>query len=212
MNEKNNIEKRLEELGREISKSDSIADKVMHQINSPEIQNPRPYSAPVVFALRQAGKWAVAAVLLILAGYAVGRFTGPGVDVDRLSANLTKEMTQQWRAELAANYIQLKEELNRQHQKDLNSFALQTLTASTTSTNQLLIELIQSINAAQAQDRQWVMEALNQVESNRLADTVRFRNGLQSLAVLTGDEFARTRQGMAQLLVNRPEPGTVEEE
>ena len=211
MNEKNDIEKRLEELGQALGDTGSIVDKVMQRIDSPAVTKPQPRSAPAVFILRRAGKWAVAAVLLILAGYAVGRFAQPDVDVDQLSATLTdsvradlaQEMTEQWRDELATSYLQLKEELNQQHQKDLNSFALQTLAISNTATNQLLTELIQSINTAQAHDRQWVMAALNQVESNRLADTAQFRNGLQSLAVLTGDQFERTRQDMVQLLVDK---------
>jgi hypothetical protein len=211
MNEKNDIEKRLEDLDQAIGDSSSIVDKVMQRIDSGAVAKPQPRSAGAVLALRRAGKWAVAAVLLVIAGYAVGRFAGPGVDVDQLSATLTdsvradlaQEMTDQWRAELATSYVQLRDELNQQHQKDLNRFALQTLAASNTSTNQLLTELIQSINAAQAQDRQWVLAALDQVESNRLADTTRFKNGLQSLAVLTGNEFERTRQDMVQLLVDK---------
>jgi cell division septum initiation protein DivIVA len=211
MNEKNDIEKRLEELGHALDTGGSIVDKVMQRIDSAAVAKPQPRSAPTIFILRRFGKLAVAAVLLILAGYAGARFSGPGVDVDQLSAtvtdsiraNLAQEMTEQWRAELATSYLQLKEELNQQHQKDLNSFALQTLAVSSTATNQLLTELIQSISAAQAQDRQWIMAALNKVESNRLADTAQFRNGLQSLAVLTGNEFERTHQDMVQLLVDK---------
>lgn len=210
MNDKDNIEKRLEDLDQAIGDSGSIVDKVMKRIGSGAAK-PQPRPAGAVFIHRRAGKWAVAAVLLVIAGYAVGRFSGPGVDVDQLQtaltnsvrADLAQEMTEQWRAELATSYVQLRDELNQQHQKDLNRFALQTLAASNTSTNQLLTELIQSINAAQAQDRQWVLAALDQIESNRLADTAQFRNGLQSLAVLTGDEFERTRQDMVQLLIDK---------
>jgi len=211
MNEKNNIEKRLEDLGRAIGEKSSIVDKVMRRIESAQDGKSKDKSGPKVLIFRALGKWAVAAVLLVLAGYAVGRFAGPGVNVEELSSTLTdsiradlaQEMTEQWRADLATSYVQLKSELNQQHQKDLNSFAMQTLAISNTATNRLLTELIQSINAAQAQDRQWVLAALDQIESNRLADTTRFKNGLQSLAVLTGDEFERTRQDMVQLLVDK---------
>jgi hypothetical protein len=211
MNEKNDIEKRLEELAQSIGDSGSIVDKVMHRIDSAAVAKPQPHPTPAVFILRRFGKLAVAAVLLIIAGYAIGRLAESGVDVDQLSATVTnsiradlaQEMTEQWRNELTTSYLQLKEELNQQHQKDLNSFALQTLAASNTSTNQLLTELIQVINAAQAQDRQWVLAALDQVEFNRLADTAQVRKGLQSLALLTGDQFERTRQDMVQLLIDK---------
>jgi hypothetical protein len=219
MNGKDNIEKRLEELDQAIGDSGSIVDKVMQRIDSGAVAKPQRRSAGKLFVFRQFSKWAVAAVLLVLTGYAAGRLSGFGVDMDQLSASLTnsiradlaQEMTDQWRAELEASYLQLRDELNQQHQKDLNSFALQTLAASNNSTNQLLTELIQSINAAQAQDRQWVLAALDQIESNRLADTARFKNGLQSLAVLTGNEFERTRQDMVQLLVDKQGGGLIPE-
>jgi len=211
MNEKNDIEKRLEELGQAIDAGDSIADKVMHRIGTAAAEQLKSKPPSKVFILRRFGKLAVAAVLLVLAGYAGAKFAGPEVDTDQLRsaledsvrAHLADELRKQWRTELAASCIQLRDELDQQHQKDLNSFAMQTLAASNTSTNQLLTELIQSINAAQAHDRQWVLAALDQIESNRLADTTWFKNGLQSLAVLTGDEFERTRQDMVRLLVDK---------
>ena len=210
MNEKNNIEKRLEELGQAIGTSSSIADKVMDRIGTSQARKGESKSTGTIFTLRRFGKLAVAAVLLVLAGYAGGKLAGPAVNVDEfrsaledsVRSDLAEELRQQWSTDLAASYVQLIEELNQQHRKDLNRFALQTLAASNTATNQLLTELIQSINAAQAQDRQWVLAALDQIESNRLADTTRFKNGLQSLAVLTGDEFERTRQDMVRLLVD----------
>jgi len=211
MNEKNDIEKRLEELGQAIGAGDSIADKVMHRLGTSRAGKPESKSTGTVFILRRFGKLAVAAVLLVLAGYAGAKLAGPAVDTnelrialeDSVRAHLADELRQQWRTELATSYFQLKDELDQQHRRDLNRFALQTIAASNTATNQLLTELIQSINIAQAQDRQWVLAALGQIESNRLADTAQFRNGLQSLAVLTGDEFERTRQDMVQLLVDK---------
>jgi hypothetical protein len=216
MNEKDNIEKRLEELGRALGDGGSVVDKVMNRIE-PARPSHQPTGRGLI--IQSFSKLAIAAVLLVFAGF-VGRFSAPKVNVEQLQsamedsikADLAGDLTEQWRAELATSYIQLKSELNQQHQKDLNKFAVQTIAASNMSTNQLLTELIQSINAAQAQDRQWVMAALGQIESNRLADTTQFKNGLESLAVLTGNEFERTRQDMVQLLVNRPGPGTVDKE
>ena len=195
MNEKNDIEKRLEELGQAIDAGDSIVDKVMQRIGTGQVRKPESKSTGTVFILRRFGKLAVAAVLLVLAGYAGARFAGPAVD--------TNELRQQWRTELTASYVQLREELNQQHQKDLNSFAIQTLAISNTTTNQLLTELIQSISDAQTHERRWVLAALDQIEMNRIQDKDQLRNGLLNLALQTTDEFERTRQDMVQLLVDK---------
>lgn len=211
MNQKNDIEKRLEQLGRAIGAGDSIADKVMQRIDSTAVTKTQPRSAGAVSILRWFGKLAVAAVLLILAGYAGAKFAGPKVDTDQLRSALedsvrvylADELRQQWRAELATSYVQLRDELNQQHRKDLNQFALQTIAASNTATNQLLTELIQSISDAQAHERRWVLAALDQIEMNRIQDKDQLSNGLLNLALQTTDEFERTRQDMVKLLVDK---------
>ena len=61
-------------------------------------------------------------------------------------------------------YVQLRDELGRQHRQDMGRFAVQTLAASNSVTHELLAELIESIDAAQTQDRQWFTAAIEQVE------------------------------------------------
>jgi hypothetical protein len=68
-------------------------------------------------------------------------------------------------------------------------------------TNQLLKELIKSIAAVQTRDRRWVVAALNQMESNRLQDKTRFRNGLAAVAVQTADEMHQTKVDVAKFIV-----------
>ncbi len=161
------------------------------------------------------GKLAVAAVLLIVAGYAVGRLTAPqGVDMEELRYSLEsslksslepaihqkllEQMRQDWQLAFAGGYIRLKDELNQQFRDDLNEFAVQILTASNAVTNQLLTELIESIDAAQAQERHWVAAALGQIELNRLEDNSQLRNDLATFAVQTTGELQRTKQDVAK--------------
>ena len=154
-------------------------------------------------------KVAAAAVLLIIAGYAAGRLSAPrGPDAEQLQAalepairrNLLDEMKQYWQLALTSSYAQLKNELSQQYRSDLNQFAAYTLVASGAATSQLLEELIESINTAQTQDRQWVAAAFEQIELNRLRDNAQLTNAFATFAVRTEDELLRTKQDMAQLL------------
>jgi hypothetical protein len=127
-------------------------------------------------------KFAAAAVLLICAGFLIGRLWAPqSVDVEQLRADLIKQVNQQWESILEARHTQLRQEVYRQVRRDLTEFAAQTLTASKDLTNQRLVELIRLIEAARIQDRQRIAAALEQIELNRLQDKTQFRNGLQTL-------------------------------
>jgi hypothetical protein len=154
-------------------------------------------------------KIAAAAVLLIIVGYAAGRLSAPKPpDIEQIQATLEPAIREQLLGEvkqylqlgLASCYVRLKDDLSQQYRSDLNQYAAQTLAASGAVTNQLLEELIESINAAQAQDRQWVASALEQIESNRIRDNTQFSNALVSFADQTEEELLRTKQDLAQML------------
>ncbi len=154
-------------------------------------------------------KVAAAAVLLIMAGYATGRLLSPkSPDIEQLQAalepairqNILDEMKQYWQLGLTASYAQLKDDLSQQYRRDLNQFAAYTLAASGAATNQLLEELIESINTAQIQDRQWVAAAIGEIELNRLQDNAQLSNALATFAIQTEDELLRTRQNMEHML------------
>lgn len=156
-------------------------------------------------------KVAAAAVLLILAGYGTGRLSAPRPpDMEELQAalepairrNLVTEMKDYLQLGLTNSYIQLRDELSQQHRQDMSRFAIQTLAASNAVTNELLTELIESINAAQIQDRQWVTAAIDQMEWNRLYDKNQLVSSLETLAYQTEDELQRTRQDMVRFLSN----------
>ena len=154
-------------------------------------------------------KVAAAAVLLIMAGYATGRLLSPKPpDIEQLRValepairqNILDEMKQYWQLGLTASYAQLKDDLSQQYLRDLNQFAAYTLAASGAATNQRLEELIESINTAQIQDRQWVAAAIGEIELNRLQDNAQLSNALATFAVQTEGELLRNRQNMAQIL------------
>jgi hypothetical protein len=154
-------------------------------------------------------KIAAAAVLLIAAGYATGRLAAPQPpDMEQIRAaieptirqRLLDETKQYLQLTLANGYIRIQDELRQQYRQDLNRFAMQTLAASNAVTNELLTELIESINTTKTQDLRRIAAALEQMELNRLYDKTQLVSGLETLAYQTEDELQRTKQDMAHLL------------
>jgi len=129
-------------------------------------------------------KFAVAAILLIAAGFIAGRFFSPEQDIEALQTPLETAVTQnvlaqineQWQKEYARNYTQIKDELSRQMSHEMAELTEQTLAASSTITEQRMKELIQLIEAARVKDRQWIAAALEQIELNRRQDNARIGN------------------------------------
>jgi len=173
-------------------------------------------------------KLAAAAVLLIVVGYATGRLSAPRpLDAEELRVlenslksslepairkDVVEELKRDWQLALASNYVQLKDELEQQFRRDLNEFAVQTLAASSTVTNQLLTELIQTIGAAQMQERRGIATALEQMELNRLRDNAQLKSDLASFSVHTEDEFQRTKRDIAEWIGYRHPDDFVPEE
>ena len=156
-------------------------------------------------------KFAAAAILLIVTGYAIGQLSAPRPPTAQqlctvlepaIRQKLFREMAQHLQVNFASSYAQLKDELQEQYRRDLTEFAIQTLAVSSSVTNQRLEELIDAINTAQMQDRRWFTASLKQIEFNRLQDKTQLANGLETLALQTEDQLQRTRQDMVRFLVN----------
>ncbi len=165
-------------------------------------------------ASKSLAKFAAAAVLLIAAGYAAGRLSGPKTpDMAQIQAalepkirqSLLNETKQYLQLGLANTYVRIQDELSQQYREDLRRAVLQSMAASNTVTNELLTELIASFNEVQSQYRQQVAVALDQMESNRLKDRSELSDAIATFAVLTEDELMRTKQDMAQFMsYNQP--------
>jgi len=162
---------------------------------------------------------AAAAVVLVAAGYAVGRLSAPKpLNLDQirealtpsvaaalepaLRATVVDEMRDDYQIALAGLYVRLKEELTEQYRNDLNRFAVQTLAASNAVTNELLTQLVQNIDTAQTQDLRRITRVLYEIEMNRVQDKTQLAGGLQTLAYRTEDELSRTKHAIAQLVAN----------
>jgi hypothetical protein len=161
-------------------------------------------------------KLAVAAAILIAAGYAFGRASAPKpVDMEQLRTALTaslepvirksvlEEAARDRQQALMAAYIQIKNDLTEQYRADLNRFAVQTFTASNTVTNRLLEELVQSVKVSRLQDRQLFAAALEQVETQRVQDSTQLGSAILGLAATTDTKLQRTKEDLVKLLVYR---------
>lgn len=156
-------------------------------------------------AVNRLNKVAVAAVLLIITGYAVGRLSAPRPpDIKQLQATLVpairRELLDEINQNLESSYISLTSELDRKYRQDMNRVAIQILAASNTATNERLAELIESFNESQTQERQLFTTMLEHIEANRLQDSAVLSNALASVAQQTEEELERTKQDVIQLL------------
>ncbi len=167
-------------------------------------------------AIRNLFRLAAAAAVFVLLGYTAGRLATPKpMDLDELRdalapsvaaalepalrARLAQEMRRDSQLAWAGMYVRVKEELTAQYRSDLNRFALQTLAASNAVTNELLTQLVQSIDTAQTQDLRRITRALYEMEMNRVQDKTQLASGLQTLAYRFEDDLSRTQHAVAQL-------------
>ncbi len=166
--------------------------------------------------IKSFSKFAAAAVLMIFVGYAAGRITAPRLDTEQLKSEIEASLRASLEPDIRSQvinemkpylqvgftncYMQLKDDLTEQYRQDLSRFASQTLAASNTVTNQMLAELIDSFQTAQAQNRQWIQAELEQTEINRIQDNAQLSNVFVKYATQTENEFQRTKQDIERLL------------
>jgi hypothetical protein len=170
-------------------------------------------------SIRNLFKLAAAAAIFVLLGYTAGRLSAPKpMSLDQLREALApsvaaaiepairkrvvEDIRHDYQLALAGTYVRVKEELTEQYRNDLNRFAIQTLAASNAATNELLTQLVHSIDTAKAQDLRRIAQALTEIEMNRVQDKTQLVSGLQTLAYRTEDELSRTKREVAQLLVD----------
>ncbi len=183
-----------------------LADAAGRPPDSPRQPNPHIVRLTTRFA-------AAAAAVLIFAGYAVGRLSAPRPpDLNQLQQALVasieptvrrkviEDLSRQWQATLETTYVALREDLTVQYRHELAQVAVQTLAASNANTNRLLENLIESINVADVQKRQWFAAGLEQIDTARRQDNTQFADALVSFASAVGGEFERTKQDMVNLL------------
>lgn len=188
------------------------ASEYMEKLSRKKSTDAAPNIFRVIFNSPTA-RLAAAAIVLVTAGFAAGRLSTPKPpDAEQLHAallaslqpaicqNVIEQVNRDRQLALQNTCDRLKNEINQQLQQDLSEFGVQILTASGTTTNRLLTELLYSIGNMQLQDRYRIAAALEHIESNRLHDKTRLSQGLVGLAALTRSELIQTKRDIAQML------------
>jgi Putative zinc-finger len=119
-------------------------------------------------------RWALAASVILVAGFLAGQATGPSqTDLQR---------------EVAA----VRQEFQAQLQDGLKSVAATTLTATAEENRRLFVDLARDLQAGRRADRQDLLTALDTLDQRRALDTAALRAGLVTLARRTGNGFQQT--------------------
>lgn len=136
-------------------------------------------------------RWAVAAVLLIAAGYVAGRASAPtSPDIQQLSNSVTPMVAESVLADVERrltsraerDYTRLKREIYAQTNNDIGSSMAENLALYEATLDKRLTDLVQLIEATRALDRRRITKALEHIEANRLEDRERFRGSLVTFA------------------------------
>jgi len=206
----------------------AVVDETVRRLADAETSSTKPdvRGATRVFLGRMAVTAPLAAAALIAMGFAIGRLSGPAhpsleelrealapavaASIEpALRAALLDDVKRRCEVALTASYSKMSEELTQQYREDMNRYAVQTLAASNAVTNRFLADLLENLDAAQAQDLDRIARALDQIELNRMQDKTQLAAGLQTLASRTAEELTQTRRQFVQLLVTHQpkEPG-----
>jgi hypothetical protein len=142
-----------------------------------ECAEPTPAETRRPIRLGRVARWAMAAAVLLLAGYTAGRVSAPG------RAGLAAV-----RADLAAARREVRDDVLAQARREMDDKALATLAACRSMTDERLAELVASFDATHRSD----MVALATVTERELLRTQR------QIAALAYEQTARAGEGGSQ--------------
>ncbi len=130
----------------------------------------RSASAAVIPVLR----WALAASVVLCAGFIAGRATGPS------------------RADVQREIATVRQDLQAQFREELKSAAAVSVAAAADENRRLLTEFARDLQAGRTADRKDLLAALDALDQRRALDTEALRSGLLTLARRTGTGFQQT--------------------
>ena len=132
-------------------------------------------------------KWALAASVVLGAGFLAGRAGAPGRDEVKREVAATKE--------------QISAELRDRYQEDLKALATATVASTSAENRQFLADFTRQFNTARADERRDFLKAMQAYEDRHVMDYAELRSGLTQLARKTGSGF-RQAESQLNLLAN----------
>lgn len=136
-------------------------------------------------------KWALAACVVLGAGYFAGRTGAPG--------------REELKREVAAAKAQVAAELRDRYREDLKALATATVASTAAENRQFLADFTRQFNAARADERRDFLKAIQAYEDRHVMDYAELRSGLTQLARKTGSGF-RQAESQLNLLANALPP------
>lgn len=152
-----------------------------------------PRRQPAAVAWRPVLRWALAASMVLSAGFLAGRSTGPSRD--------------DVKREVAAAREQISAELTKRHETDLQALGTATLTAAAAENRQFFADFTRQLNQARSEERRDLLGALQSYEDRRVMDYAELRDGLKMLARKTGTGFRQTEDQLTLLANYLPADG-----
>jgi Sigma-70 region 2/Putative zinc-finger len=160
-------------------------------------------------------RWALAALLVLGLGYAIGRRSAVRTDRQALQAALEpalrasladsvrqqvrQELRADWHAALGGNSQAIDTEFRRQLRADLEHWRAQTVASSRAESEELLRSVTEMYHAARQRDQQAIITLLDRAEQKQEAEHISLRRALETVAVVADDKFQRTDTELGQL-------------
>ena len=137
-------------------------------------------------------KWAAAAVIVLCAGFSLGRLT---VSPDKVRAAIAPEIREQVRRE----FEQLR-------QKEIAASKVAGADIALQPADSRLAAFARDLEARRSADNQAVFAAIEKLQAQRLNDYISLRKDLETVAVLTDAGLRNTEETLVQLAdYKRPE-------
>ena len=135
-------------------------------------------------------RWALAASVVLGAGFLAGRLSGPSRDEVRL--------------EVAAARQQLSTELRARYQEDLKTLAAATVDSSMAENRRFFEDLTRQLSTAHNDERREFLKAMQGYEDRHVMDYAELRGALGQLAQRTGNGFRQTESQLNLLAGSLP--------
>ena len=146
----------------------------------PPVARPAPSFAPML-------NWAVAAALVLLVGFGIGRLTAKA-DMQKVRTAIEPELRRELRQEFA-----------RLTREEISKSASSTLAASAQQTEQAMAVLAKAVEDTRQEDNRAIYAALDKVESQSFAQFVSLKKDVDTVALNTDAGLRDTAQELVQL-------------
>lgn len=156
-----------------------------------------------------------AACVLITTGFMAGRGFGSSMDVEVLRQQIAESIQPQiedcvtasvlntLETSIPEEYSKVKTALSDQIATGLEDYTKQVVMRNDIQTYRLLAELIDAIQTAQVQNREWALTAMGALEEQRLLEQEQVRSEMAAFVVYTDQELDRTRRELQNLATNK---------